>query len=103
MFSFLNNTKKTTLIFPNSQMLWAFFSIAELSEFRIDSSKYAFTGKLQTNDIEIAKQTLGANEPGEVNSGFKNDKSQSVLNFSRLISATCNSLIAAFVFAILHK
>ena len=99
MFCLLNNTKKTTLIFPNSQLLWAFFSIAELSEFRIDSSKYAFTGKLQTNDIEIAKKKLGANEPGEVNSGFKNHKRQSVRKFSHLFTATCNSLIAAFVFA----
>jgi len=100
MFCLLNNTKKTTLIFPNSQLLWAFFSIAELSEFRIDSSKYAFTGKLQTNDIEIAKKKLGANEPGEVNSGFKNHKRQSVRKFSQLFTATCNSIIAAFVLTI---
>jgi len=103
MFCFLNNTKKTTLIFPNSQQLWAFFSIAELSEFRIDSSKHAFTGKLQTNDIEIAKQRLGANEPGEGNSVSNSNKRQSALNVSQLITATYNSLIAAFVFAIIHK
>ena len=103
MLSFFSDTKKTTLIFPNSQLLWAFFSIAELSEFRIDSSKFAFTGKLQINDIEIAKQRLGANEPGEANSVLKNNKRPAVLNFTQLITATCNSLITAFVFAILYK
>jgi|SRR6476659_7616053 len=102
MLSFFNDTKKTTLIFPNSQLLWAFFSIAELSEFRIDSSKFAFTGKLQINDIEIAKQRLGANEPAEANAVLKNNKRPAVLNFTQLITATCNSLITAFVFAILY-
>lgn len=54
--------RKTTLVFPNSQKLWTFFAMAEVSEFRIESSKYAFTGKLQRTDIELAKQRLGASE-----------------------------------------
>jgi hypothetical protein len=100
MFSLLINTKKTTLIFPNSQQLWAFFSIAELSEFRIDSSKYAFTGKLQANDIEIAKKRLGANEMLQETTGFKQNKKQCALNISQLLFATCNSILAALIFAI---
>jgi hypothetical protein len=64
MLSLLINARprKTTLVFPNSQKLWAFFAMAEVSEFRIESSKHAFTGKLQRNDIELAKQRLGASE-----------------------------------------
>ena len=64
MLSLLINAKprKTTLVFPNSQKLWTFFAMAEVSEFRIESSKRVFTGKLQRNDIELAKQRLGANE-----------------------------------------
>jgi len=103
MFSLLINTKKTTLIFPNSQKLWAFFSMAEISEFRIDSSKHAFTGKLQVSDIAVAKQRLGANELIEGNSIFRNSKMQSALNFSQLFLAAFNCLFAAFLFAIHNK
>ena len=98
MFSLLINTKKTTLIFPDSQQLWAFFSIAELSEFRIDSSRYAFTGKLQADDIEMAKKRLGANEILEATSSFKHNKKQCALNISQLVFATCNSILAALIF-----
>lgn len=64
MLSLLINAKpkKITLVFPNSQRLWTFFAMAEISQFRIDSSKHAFTGRLQRNDIELAKQRLGACE-----------------------------------------
>ncbi len=64
MLSLLINARprKTTLVFPNSQLLWTFFAMAEVSEFRIESSKHAFIGKLQRNDIELAKKRLGANE-----------------------------------------
>jgi len=98
MFSLLINTKKTTLIFPDSQQLWAFFSIAELSEFRIDSSRYAFTGKLQADDIEMAKKRLGANEILEATSSFKHNKKQCALNISQLVFATYNSVLAALIF-----
>ena len=102
MCSLLINSKKTTLIFPNSQKLWAFFSMAEISEFRIDSSKHAFTGKLQESDIAVAKQRLGANELIEVNSVFKNSKKWAALNFSLFLTAF-NSLFGAFLFTIHHK
>jgi hypothetical protein len=64
MLSLFINAKprKTTLVFPNSQKLWTFFAMAEISQFRIESSKHAFTGRLQRNDIELAKQRLGASE-----------------------------------------
>jgi hypothetical protein len=64
MLTLLINAKprKTTLIFPNSQKLWTFFAMAEVKEFRIESSKHVFTGKLMRDDIELAKQKLGANE-----------------------------------------
>jgi hypothetical protein len=64
MLSLLMNTmtKRITLIFPSSQKLWIFFSLAEVKEFRIESSKHVFTGKLQREDIELAKQKLGACE-----------------------------------------
>lgn len=58
----LINAKKTTLIFPDAQNLWTFFSMAEVSGFRIESSRHVFIGKLSGNDIEFAKQRLGASE-----------------------------------------
>lgn len=58
----LINAKKTTLIFPDAQGLWTFFSIAEVSDFRIESSRHAFIGKLRQNDIALAKERLGASE-----------------------------------------
>lgn len=63
MLSLLINAKpkKTILIFPNAQKLWSFFAYAEVNEFRIESSKRLFVGKLRRSDIEIAKK-LGANE-----------------------------------------
>ena len=64
MFSLLINIKsrRTTLIFPNDHKLWTFFAMIEAPEFRMDSSKFLFTGKLQEKDIELAKQKLGASE-----------------------------------------
>lgn len=58
----LINAKKTTLIFPDAQNLWTFFSMAEVSGFRIESSRHVFIGKLSGNDIEFAKERLGASE-----------------------------------------
>lgn len=58
----LISTRKTTLIFPDNQNLWAFFSMAEVSDFRIESSRHAFIGKLRQNDIALAKERLGASE-----------------------------------------
>lgn len=61
----LFNTKKTTLIFPDTQNLWTFFSMTEVSDFRIESSRDAFIGKLRQEDIELAKERLGAREVKE--------------------------------------
>lgn len=57
--------KKTTLIFPDAQNLWTFFSMAEVSDFRIESSRHAFIGRLRQDDIERAKERLGAREVRE--------------------------------------
>ena len=54
--------KRTTLVFPTSQNLWTFFAMAEIKDFRIESSKCVFSGKLQRSDIEFAKRRFGANE-----------------------------------------
>jgi hypothetical protein len=64
MFQFLANTqtKRTTLIFPSSDNLWTFFAQVQVEDFRIESNKRVFVGKLQRNDIEFAKRNLGANE-----------------------------------------
>jgi hypothetical protein len=64
MFSLMTTAKakKIKLIFPDGQNLWAFFSMAEVSDFRIESSRHVFIGKLRQDDIEFAKQRLGAVE-----------------------------------------
>jgi hypothetical protein len=64
MLSFLTNVKsrRTTLVFPNDQKLWTFFAMVEAPEFRIESSKFLFSGRLQEKDIELAKEKLGASE-----------------------------------------
>ena len=64
MFSLFFNArpKKTTLIFPSTQLLWTFFELADISEFRLESARRVFIGKLQSHDIELAKKRFGANE-----------------------------------------
>ena len=64
MFQFFANIqmKRTTLIFPSSHNLWMFFAQVKVEDFRIESNKRVFMGKLQPNDIEFAKRRLGANE-----------------------------------------
>ena len=63
MFSLVFNTKskKTTLIFPSTQLLWSFYELADISDFRLESTKCLFIGKLQRQDIELAKR-FGATE-----------------------------------------
>lgn len=67
MFSSLTSTKpkKTILVFPDEQKLWAFFALIEVSDFRIESSKHAFIGRLRSNDVDLAVQKLGAVEVNE--------------------------------------
>jgi hypothetical protein len=64
MLSTWINTRpiKTTLIFPSDQKLWAFFARAEVSDFRIESSKNTITARLQRDDIELARNRFGAVE-----------------------------------------
>jgi hypothetical protein len=61
MLSLVFKPKKTTLVFPTTELLWTFFELAEVSEFRLESSKHVFIGKLQPDDIELAKKRFGAN------------------------------------------
>ena len=64
MFQFFANIqmKRTTLVFPSSHNLWAFFAQVRVEDFRIESNKKVFMGKLQRNDIEFAKRNMGACE-----------------------------------------
>lgn len=89
MISLLINARprKTTLVFPDEQKLWAFFASAQVADFRIESSNHAFTGKLQQNDIELAKEKLGArevNEETKCNNSQRNVLNQN-LSFSQLL------------------
>jgi len=54
--------RQTTLVFPDSQKLWTFFAMAEVKNFHVESSKHIFSGRLFRDDIELAKQRLGACE-----------------------------------------
>jgi|GEM_PF-5450757 len=64
MFSLVFNTKpkKTTLIFPSTKLLWTFYELADLSDFRLESARCLFIGKLQPQDIQLAKKRFGATE-----------------------------------------
>jgi len=48
MFQFFANIqmKRTTLVFPSSHSLWAFFAQVRVEDFRIESNKKVFMGKL---------------------------------------------------------
>jgi len=52
--------KKTTLVFPSSKELWAFFKITEVKEFRLDSAKCSVTGRFLSEEIQIAQEQLQA-------------------------------------------
>lgn len=64
MVYILNNllVRKITLVFPSSKELWDFFKLTEVREFHLDSAKCSVTGRFDSEEIQMAKEKLGATE-----------------------------------------
>jgi len=51
--------KKLTIRFPSEVLMWRFFEMSELREFKLDSSNCTVTGRFLSIEIETAQRMKG--------------------------------------------